>query len=261
MLALAVVFLCLVLPSSASAQVCTADCDGNRQVTVDEIVTAVAIALGSRLVGECPAADSSADGNVTVDEIVSATNNALDGCPAVSPTRTSTASPTPTATATSVHTPPTVTATPSIHLDVGSAQGAPGTQVTISLTLTGGDGIVVSASSDITYDATQVAVARPSGQILCNIAFTDPPGSGIERRLLLNVLPASGSNEKLRIGILSIQPLDEPLPDGVLINCDFAISPTATAGGKTLVNAADVADFAGISLGVAGGNGVITVVR
>lgn len=257
MLVLAAFFLCLVLSSSASAQVCTADCDGNRQVTVDEIVTTTTIALGNRPVDDCPAADSSADGNVTVDEIVTAVNNGLNGCPIVVATQTSTPPPTPTATATTT----TTTATPSIRLALGSAQGAPGAQVTISLTLTGGDDLVIAASSDITYDNTQVAVVRQSGQIQCRIAFTDPPGSGIERNLLLNILPAQGSNETLRMGILSTQPFDEPLPDGVLVTCDFAINPTASAGAKTLINVADVADFEGSSLDVVGGNGVITVVR
>jgi hypothetical protein len=133
--------------------------------------------------------------------------------------------------------------------------------VTISLTLSRSNGVVVSASSDVTYNATQVSVVRQSGQIQCRIAFTDPPGSGIERDLLLAVLPAGGSSETLRIGILSSIPFDAPLPDGALVTCDFAISAAATAGDKILDNTPDVARADGNSLGVLGADGVIRVVR
>jgi hypothetical protein len=67
--------------ATAHAQ-CTGDCNNDRQVTVDEIITGVVIALGTGSVDGCPAFDSNADGEVTVDEIVTAVNNALSGCPA-----------------------------------------------------------------------------------------------------------------------------------------------------------------------------------
>lgn len=59
---------------------CVGDCDGDGTVTVDEIVTAVNIALGSRSIDDCPAADANGDNEVTVDEIIRAVNNALLGC-------------------------------------------------------------------------------------------------------------------------------------------------------------------------------------
>ena len=65
---------------TGGAVACVGDCDLNGQVTVDEIVTAVNIALGTRNVADCLAADSNLDGQVTVDEIVTAVNNALTGC-------------------------------------------------------------------------------------------------------------------------------------------------------------------------------------
>ncbi len=72
------------LPVHARAGVfdCTGDCNANRAVTVDELITAVSIALGERPLGDCAAADASADGSVTVDEILVAVNAALVGCPA-----------------------------------------------------------------------------------------------------------------------------------------------------------------------------------
>jgi hypothetical protein len=59
---------------------CTGDCDGSGNVTVDEIVRGVNIALGDRPVEDCPAFDRDGDGVVTVDEIVEAIGNALAGC-------------------------------------------------------------------------------------------------------------------------------------------------------------------------------------
>src|SRR6185295_19966287 len=78
--AFALAALFWLVPLTTHAQ-CTGDCNLDGQVTVDEIVTAVNIALGMRPVGDCLAADSSGDGQVTVDEIVTTVNNGLNGCP------------------------------------------------------------------------------------------------------------------------------------------------------------------------------------
>lgn len=62
------------------AQSCIGDCDGSGQVTVDEILRAVSIALGAARASECTRADDNGDGVVTVDEIVNAVTAALRGC-------------------------------------------------------------------------------------------------------------------------------------------------------------------------------------
>lgn len=59
---------------------CVGDCDQNGAVTVDELVLAVNVALGSQSVSACSAADADADGAVTIDELVGAVNAALAGC-------------------------------------------------------------------------------------------------------------------------------------------------------------------------------------
>ena len=72
---------------------CVGDCDCNREVTVDEILKMVNIALNLANITVCEAGDPSRDGEVTVDEIIMAVNNALSSCgPPVSPP----ASPSPT---------------------------------------------------------------------------------------------------------------------------------------------------------------------
>ncbi len=60
--------------------ICTGDCGGDGQVTVDELVTMVNIALGNADVSGCAAGDLSDDGKITVDEILTAVNHALNGC-------------------------------------------------------------------------------------------------------------------------------------------------------------------------------------
>lgn len=62
------------------AAACAGDCSGNGEVTVDEIVRGVGIALGNIAVAECVAFDANEDGVVTVDELLRAVQSALNGC-------------------------------------------------------------------------------------------------------------------------------------------------------------------------------------
>ena len=59
---------------------CSGDCDYNGAVTVDEIIHAVNIALGTSTLSVCPAIDFNSDGVLTVDELIRAINKALSGC-------------------------------------------------------------------------------------------------------------------------------------------------------------------------------------
>jgi hypothetical protein len=60
---------------------CVGDCDGNGIVSISDLITGVAIALGSTPVGACRMLDSNGDGMVEIAELVAAVNNALNGCP------------------------------------------------------------------------------------------------------------------------------------------------------------------------------------
>ncbi|MBI3782181.1 MAG: hypothetical protein HY270_02150 [Deltaproteobacteria bacterium] len=62
------------------AAVCVGDCNGDGEVTVDELITGVNIALGSANLSACAVFDANGDGEVTIDEILSAVNSALNGC-------------------------------------------------------------------------------------------------------------------------------------------------------------------------------------
>ena len=71
----------VVAPSIARAA-CAGDCNGDNQVTVNELIQMVNIALGSAAVATCTAGDVNSDGEITVNEIVAGVNNALnDSCP------------------------------------------------------------------------------------------------------------------------------------------------------------------------------------
>ena len=73
------------------AMVCPGDCDGNGQVTVDELVKGVNVALGLADPLTCTALDTDHDGRVSVSELVAAVNSSLAGCnegaPAAAATR------------------------------------------------------------------------------------------------------------------------------------------------------------------------------
>ena len=56
------------------------DCNGDGQLTVNELVVGVLIALGEVPVDQCPALDVNGDGVVSITELVFAVNQALAGC-------------------------------------------------------------------------------------------------------------------------------------------------------------------------------------
>lgn len=68
---------------------CPGDCDGDRVVTVDELVVGVQIALNRQDAIPCLAFDLDGDGDVAVDEVIRAIDAVLAGCsPQPSPTPT-----------------------------------------------------------------------------------------------------------------------------------------------------------------------------
>jgi hypothetical protein len=72
-------------PTPTPIPPCPGDCDGDGTVTVDELIRAVNIALGSQPLSDCPAADLDGDGSVQVNEIIVAVHSTLMGCFIVHP--------------------------------------------------------------------------------------------------------------------------------------------------------------------------------
>jgi hypothetical protein len=65
------------------ALVCVGDCDGSGTVSVDEVIRAVAIALGTEPLATCPVADSEGNGIVEANDLVTIVGNATGGCDAM----------------------------------------------------------------------------------------------------------------------------------------------------------------------------------
>jgi hypothetical protein len=63
-----------------AAFTCAGDCDGDRSVGIEELVTAVGAALDPLGAPACDAADVDDDGTVFVYELIAAVGRALDGC-------------------------------------------------------------------------------------------------------------------------------------------------------------------------------------
>jgi len=150
----------------AAAYACVGDCDGDGEVTVNEIVTSVNIALDVAALTTCPSADRDGDGAVTVDEIVVGINDALNGCPtptvtplAPSPTATGGAAGTPTGTPAPTTPAATPTASPTASAPVATA----GMTATPTGTATTGAAALtchfVADSSQLMFQAKTAGVA------------------------------------------------------------------------------------------------------
>ena len=90
--------LAFMLVVSTAAGICPGDCDQNRQVTINELILGVNIALGNASPSACVGLDGNDNGTADVNELIAAVNHALGGCPGQAPTATRTATPSPTAT-------------------------------------------------------------------------------------------------------------------------------------------------------------------
>lgn len=102
--ALVVLSLGSALP--ARAETCVGDCNEDGRVAINELVTGINIGLGLAGGTACPALKEE-EGTVPIDEMVTAVGNALNGCPAATPTAVETAEPTGTPTDVGAATPTT----------------------------------------------------------------------------------------------------------------------------------------------------------
>ena len=80
----------LLCAAVATAQSCPGDCDGSGDVSINELIVMVNIALGSAPVSDCPAGDADGNGVISINEVIAAVNAALNGCGGVAPTPTPT---------------------------------------------------------------------------------------------------------------------------------------------------------------------------
>lgn len=69
-----------VTPTLTPPLACAGDCDAGGAVTIDELITAVRIALDELPASACSAADADASGSVAIGELIAAVSHSLDGC-------------------------------------------------------------------------------------------------------------------------------------------------------------------------------------
>ncbi|MFN8625722.1 MAG: hypothetical protein U0587_07050 [Candidatus Binatia bacterium] len=69
-------------PTAVSTPRCTGDCRNDGAVTIDELLQMLDIALGTRLATDCLAGDADGNDEITIGEILTAVKYALEGCPA-----------------------------------------------------------------------------------------------------------------------------------------------------------------------------------
>jgi len=70
----------LAVPGLRAAAACPGDCGGDGEVTVNELVLGVNIALGATAIEQCPSFDGDGSNDVTINELIAAVNAALNGC-------------------------------------------------------------------------------------------------------------------------------------------------------------------------------------
>ncbi len=150
----------LVLAAVSPTAACVGDCDANDEVTVDEVVTGVNIALGAIAIDVCERFDANGDNEVTVDEILRAVSAALDGCPEPG-------TPTPTTTTTTTSTPVdtpgiTPTETPSPTVSTPSASATPTEEPSVAPTATSTPSAMATATASSTPAPSDTPVPSAS---------------------------------------------------------------------------------------------------
>jgi hypothetical protein len=75
---------------------CPGDCNRGGEVSIDELITSVNIAIASTPVDGCAVADGNADGLIAINELIAAVSASLDGCPAPFVRASEAPSPSPT---------------------------------------------------------------------------------------------------------------------------------------------------------------------
>ncbi len=274
-----------IAPSRAARAGCVGDCDRGGTVTIGELIVGVNIALGYADVTACPSFDVNGDHQVTISELITAVNNALSGCPAV-PSLTPTPTPIgPTSTAT----PSTLTLAPvgdrtvglgstlSLHLSAFDPQGRPllfsaaPIPLPANASLDGASGLFtfrpaaeevgalkitfsVSAGEASVSETITITVtgAPPDGvtALTGRVLDTTDAARGIETAVVGATVSIKGTNASSRTGADGRFTLSDLPPGGQV----FDIDPT------TANPAPDGSPYAGFHQGIDLAAGVTTVV-
>lgn len=216
--------LALVTGAPLRAEQCAGDCNGDGQVSIGELVTLVRLALGQPASAPCPAWSGRTP---TIADLVTAVHSALVGCAGAEPTG------------------PAAGSTPAPSGDVvvhaGSASGAPGSTVSVAITLGRGGVAVQATRNEIALDpagaATIGARRRADGTLVPDCKAT----SGLAEMMFLpkDCIPGSTCSG-LRATVLNTAGAFEE--GATLYSCPVAIGAGAAPGSRIRVHCA-TADY------------------
>jgi hypothetical protein len=148
---------------------CVGDCGGDGEVTVNELLSMVNVALGNAAVTACAAGDANQDNEITINEILAAVNNALNGCVlAATPTPTSTETPTSPPTSTDTPSPPpaqTDTPTPPPTATETSPPTTTSTEAPSATPTVTSTTIVVTSTATLALTPTRTPTSTPGTSV------------------------------------------------------------------------------------------------
>ena len=259
-------WICLMLSAStANAQSCFADCNGDGKVVANDLAKVNAdilkcapcpnptpggpliqggIATGCAAVsGGCPAADFNRDGCLTVTELARQNHNALsltNGCgPPPTPVGGGTPSP-----------------TPGTVFTIGSTSGSKGSQVTVGISLTKNATMPVTIGPLIfDFNPAVLTFGGCTSTVVGKAAFWGIPSSGVGSVVDIDdVIGENGNPPATPPASLTV------FPDGQILSCTFTIAAGAASGASTLTFvSADLSDAEFNDSQGQGINGSITV--
>jgi hypothetical protein len=226
---------------------CGGDCNVDGFVFGNETSVLIGVLTHQRQLSDCAAGDFNGDGEITGTEVCSAVTNLGLGCPGEGQ-------------------PLTVGQDRSgdiRSLDVGSASGNPGDNVTIAVNL-GGGGDVATAQLDLLFDTAVLEIPNPetacavdSRLTATDAAFTflpqtpDTPGGKARLRLFVGDMNLCKDGLSFPVGAFD---------QGQLLSCTFKISSTAPAGDSALTaERLNVGDPIGNEFGSTSTAGKVTV--
>jgi len=149
-----------------------------------------------------------------------------------------------------------VTAAPP-SLDLSSEAGTAGQPVTITGSFQSRGESLSALAADIQFDPSQVTVALNGEEPDCTVDAAIGSGSAADKAVYAKVLTGA-QNDTLRVGVVATDN-NQPIPDGMTFHCTFQVAGGAGGQMITLTNSPDASDPDGAQVGVAGGDGTISV--
>jgi hypothetical protein len=193
---------------------------------------AIDVALGKTPRAACPELDLDGDGELEIGEVVAATGGMAPKGPARRGAGV-------------------------VSIDVGTASGAPGDEVTFEVTLDTGGGSVAATLNDIAFDPLTPVADDGSGEPDCTV------NPAIGKDVFAAFQPAACTPgvdcTGIRVIVVAFDNTD-PIPDGSLYACRVQIDTAAPVGTYLLTSAhVESSDPSGTPLTTVGTDGAIVV--